>query len=158
MVIGVDRALVRVPHYACLAGALYGGLLRGGVEAAQVDVRIVGVEPRPRDVARATRADAPGSVAVPERTVVAGGGVRADVTGHQVRAVEKVAVLVDAETQIGTDQPVVRRVSVRAGVSQASTPGTDAIAVAVGGARDRAGVQLIVIYQIETDAVRTVTA
>src|ERR1700730_369429 len=159
MVIGVDRAAVHfVPEYACRAGVPHGVLLRRRAEDAGVTGGIVGVQPRPGDVARATQADTAGLVAVPQRTVVAGGRVRAGVTGHQARAVQEVAVLVDSQTQVSADQPVVRLVGVRAGVTQASTPGAEAISVPLGGAVDRARIQLTGIHQVEADAVRTVAA
>src|SRR4029077_11044794 len=96
---------------------------------ARVVSGIVGIQPVPGDVARSAQADTIGAVAIAERAVVAPDRIGAGVVRHETLAVEEVAVLVDADGEVGADQTVVGRVGVRAAVAEAAAPGADAIAI-----------------------------
>ena len=106
-----------------------GGRERDRIVGRGPIVRVVAVRRRERgpcDVSRAAQPDAAGPVAIAVGRVVAARDVGAGVARHQVSAVQEVAVLVDPQAEIATDQAVVRRVGVRARVRETAAPGSEA--------------------------------
>src|SRR4029077_19468763 len=150
------RPARRVPDEARAAGGLNGGGLPRGAEGGRVVGGIVGIQPAPGDVARSAQADTIRAITIAERGVVAPDWIVAGVVRHEILAVEEVAVLVDADGEIGADQTVVGRVGVRAGVAEAATPGADAIAIAIADAVDLRRIERTGVHQVETDAIGTV--